>query len=134
MNKSMLLVTSTWGNKQTFRLIPACLEAPYNEAIYDPEAKVLALIGKDKKESFQMMPKLNEFGDPQVIKIGKRPNGKDYAESRQVLDTYYEYYVENQSEIIDLVNRLAFNVDTYDFESYMSQTEAPLETSALITV
>jgi hypothetical protein len=134
MNKSMLLVTSTWGSNKTFRLIPASLEAPYNEAIYDPEVKVLALIGKDKKDSFQMMPKLNELGDPQVLKIGKRANGKDFAESRQVVETYYEYYVEYQVEIIDLVNRLALNADTYDFQSYMSQTEAPVETSSIITV
>lgn len=134
MNKSMLLVTSTWGNRKTFRLIPAALDAPYNEGIYDPEVKVLALIGKDKKDSFQMMPKLNELGDPQVLKIGKRPNGKDFAESRQVVETYYEYYVETQAEIIDLVNRLALNADTYDFQSYMSQTEAPVETSSIITV
>jgi hypothetical protein len=130
----MLLVTSTWGNKKTFRLIPASVEAPYNEAIYDPEVKVLALIGKDKKESFQMMPKLNELGDPQVLKIGKRPNGKDYAESRVTVETYYEYYVENKDEITDLINRLALNADTYDYQSYMSQTEAPVETSPLITV
>jgi len=134
MNKSMLLVTSTWGNKKTFRLIPASVEAPYNEAIYDPEVKVLALIGKDKKESFQMMPKLNDMGDPQVLKIGKRPNGKDYAESRVTVETYYEYYVENKDEITDLINRLALNADTYDYQSYMSQPEAPVETSPLITV
>ena len=134
MNKSMLLVTSTWGNKKTFRLIPATTESAYNEAIYDPEVGVLALIGKEKKESFQMMPKLTEFGDPLVLKIGKRPNGKDYAESRQVLETYYEYYVENKDEIADLVNRLALNADTYDYQSYMSQKEAPTETSPLITV
>lgn len=134
MNKSMLLVTSTWGNKKTFRLIPATTESAYNEAIYDPEVGVLALIGKEKKESFQMMPKLTELGDPQVLKIGKRPNGKDYAESRQVLETYYEYYVENKDEITDLVNRLALNADTYDYQSYMSQKEAPTETSPLITV
>lgn len=134
MNKSMLLVTSTWGNRKTFRLIPATTESAYNEAIYDPEVGVLALIGKEKKESFQMMPKLTELGDPQVLKIGKRPNGKDYAESRQVLETYYEYYVENKDEITDLVNRLALNADTYDYQSYMSQKEAPTETSPIITV
>ena len=134
MNKSMLLVTSTWGNKKTFRLIPATTEAPYNEAIYDAEVGVLALIGKEKKESFQMIPKLNDMGDPQVLKIGKRPNGKDYAESRQVLETYYEYYVENKDEIIDLINRLALNADTYDYNQYLSQQEAPVETSPLITV
>lgn len=134
MNKSMLLVTSTWGNRKTFRLIPATTESAYNEAIYDPEVGVLALIGKEKKESFQMMPKLTELGDPQVLKIGKRPNGKDYAESRQILETYYEYYVENKEEITDLVNRLALNADTYDYQSYMSQKEAPTETSPIITV
>lgn len=49
MNKTMLLVTSSWGSKKTFKLIPADLSCPYNEAIYDIDSKVLAVIGKEKK-------------------------------------------------------------------------------------
>lgn len=126
MNKSMLLVTSTWGNKKTFRLIPATIEAPYNEAIYDADLGVLAVIGKEKKDTLQMVPKLNALGDPEMLKIGKRPSGKDYAESRQTMETYYEYYVENKDEIVTIINMLALNADTYEYNQYLDQkTEAP---------
>ena len=126
MNKSMLLVTSTWGNKKTFRMIPASIESPYNEAIYDADLKVLAVIGKEKKESLQMVPKLNALGDPEMLKIGKRPGGKDYAESRQTMETYYEYYVENKDEIVNIIQMLALNADTYDYGQYLDQkAEAP---------
>jgi hypothetical protein len=137
MNKSMLLVTSTWGNKKTFRLIPATIEAPYNEAIYDLEVGVLALIGKEKKETLQMVPKLNALGDPEMLKIGKRPGGKDYAESRQTMETYYEYYIETKEEIKELINMIALNSDVFDYNQYLEQkTETPVETKAsnLITI
>ena len=136
MDKTMMLVTSAWDNKKTFRLIPASVTAPYNEAIYDPEVKVLAIIGKEKKDNFQMMPKLNEFGDPQILKIGKRSNGKDYAESRLAIETYYEYYVENPEEIRNIIMMLAINADSFDFESYMkAAVEAPpVEESSIISV
>ena len=131
----MLLVTSTWGNRKTFRLIPAAVDAPYNEGIYDPEVGVLALIGKDKKENLQMVPKLNNFGDPEIMRIGKRPNGKEFAEERKMIETYYEYYVENKDEITNLVNMIAFNADTFDYGQYMTQVEAPVETnSPIVTV
>ena len=134
MNKSMMLVTSTWGNKETFRLIPVTLEAPYNEGIYDPEVGVLAVIGKEKKDNLQMTPKLNQFGDPEVLKIGKRPNGKDYAEERRVIETYYEYYIENKDEIRNLVKLLALNEEFFDIEKYLKQ-DVPVETapSSIIT-
>lgn len=79
-----------------------------------------------------MVPKLDDNGDLKTMKIGKRQNGKDYAESRVILDTYYEYYIEDQLEIKQFVNALAANADTFDFQKYM---EAPQkEPSNLITV
>lgn len=134
MNKSMLLVTSTWGNRKTFRLIPVTPTAPYNECIYDPEVKVLAVIGKEKKDTLQMVPKLNNLGDPETMKIGRRPGGKDFAEERKLMETYYEYYVENKEEIVDVINILALNSDTFDYDQYLSAKEAPVETSSIITV
>jgi len=132
----MMLVTSAWGNKKTFRLIPAAVTAPYNEAIYDPEVKVLAIISKEKKDNFQMMPKLNEFGDPQTLKIGKRSNGKDYAESRVTVETYYEYYVENEQEIISIINMFAINADSFDYQTYLNAPvkEAEEATESIISV
>ena len=133
MNKSMMLVTSTWGSKKTFKLIPVTLESPYNEAIFDADNKVLAVISKEKKESLHMLAKLNEFGDPQTMKIGKRSNGKDYAEERKTLETFYEYYVENAQEVKDFINMFAINADSFDYNVFFKE-EAPVVPSSIVTV
>jgi len=134
MNKSMMLITSSWGNsgKKTFKMIPVTQESPFNEAIYDADSKVFALISKEKKESMHMVPKLNEWGDLVPMKIGKRSNGKDYAEERKNLETFYEYYVEEVQEIKDIINMLAINSDSFDYAQYMEKTEAPV--SSIVTI
>lgn len=119
MNKSMMLVTGSWGNQKTFKLIPISPECPYNEAIFDRDSKVLAVIGKEKKQSMHLISKLDDNGDVKTMKIGRRSNGKEYAEERKTLETYYEYYIENPSEIKDVVNMFAFNADTFDFTQYL---------------
>ena len=129
----MMLVTSTWSNTKTFKLIPVTPECPYNEAIFDRDSKVLALIGKEKKQSFHMLPKLTDLGDVQTLKIGKRPNGKDYAEERKPLETYYEYYIENPEEVENIVSILAINSESFDFKQYMEDVAQPA-TSNLVTV
>jgi hypothetical protein len=133
MNKSMMLVTSTWGKGKTFKMIPTSNDCPYNECIFDAENKVLAVISKEKKESLHMLAKLNEFGDPQTLKIGRRTNGKDYAEERKTLETFYEYYIETPEEVIEFVNLFATNADKFDFNTYMTaEVKAPV-TSSIIT-
>jgi len=94
----MMLIRSTWNQGKTFRLIPIHLECPYNEAIYDPEQKILAVISKECKETFQMVPKFDDKGDVLQAKRA-RENGKNYAEERRALDTWYEYYVEDVDDI-----------------------------------
>ena len=133
MNKSMLLVTSTWGSKKTFKLIPASLDCPYNEGIFDADNKVLAVISKEKKESLHMLAKLNEFGDPQTMKIGRRANGKDYAEERKTLETFYEYYVENVSEVENFIKMFAINADSFDYSQYFVE-EPKTAPSSIVTV
>lgn len=133
MNKSMMLITSSWGSNKTFKMIPATPDCVYNEAIFDLDSKVLALISKEKKESLHMVAKVNEWGDVVPMKIGKRSNGKDYAEERKSLETFYEYYVEDVKEIKDIVSRLAVNADTFDYTSFIEfKSEAP-KTGNLIT-
>lgn len=132
---TMMLITGSWNGKKTFKLIPVSLDCPYNEGIYDLDNKILALIGKDKKESLHMLAKLNEFGDPQTMKIGRRSNGKDYAEERKMLETYYEYFVEEVEEIKAVVKLLAVNFDEFKLEQFMvndSPVIAPVNT-AIIT-
>lgn len=126
MNKSMMLITSSWGSNKTFKMIPATPDCIYNEAIFDLDSKVLALISKEKKESLHMVAKVNEWGDVVPMKIGKRGNGKDYAEERKSLETFYEYYIEDPKEIKEIVNILAVNSKTFDFTTFIEfKSEAP---------
>ena len=132
MKNSMMLVTSSWGNDKTFKLLPITPECPYNECIFDVSTKVLAVIGKEKKESFHMLPRLSDEGDVQFMKIGKRNNGKDYKEERKMLQTFYEYYVEHPQEIIDFLNMFAINADSFDYTQYLEKkVEEPKQSSIL---
>lgn len=129
-----MLVTSSWGNDKTFKLIPITPECPYNECIFDVSSKVLAVIGKEKKESFHMMPKLSDDGDVLHLKIGKRSNGKDYKEERKTLATFYEYYVEKEDEIKDFINMFAINADSFDYKEYVDKKLETPKQSSIITV
>lgn len=126
MNQSMRLITSSWGPARTFKMIPVTKECPYNEVIFDVNTKVLAIVSKESKESFHMLPKLNEVGDIQRLKIGKKDNGKDYAEERKALVTFYEYYIEQKEEIVDFIKSIAENAESFDFQQYID-LEVPKE-------
>jgi len=129
----MVLVTSTWSNTKTFKLIPIDNNSPFNEGIYDLNSKVLALIGKERKQSMHMIAKLTDMGDVLRLKIGKRENGKDYAEERKTLDTFYEYYVEEVDEIKAMIERLAVNADTFNYQQFLDFKAAPAQQSSILT-
>ena len=132
----MMLITGTWGAKKTFKMIPVTVDSPYNEAIFDLDNKVLALIGKDKKQSMHMVPKLDDFGDLKPMKVGRRSNGKDYQEERKTLETYYEYYLDTPDDIKAVINLLAINADSFDYAQFLEaeNTELVKPGSALVTV
>lgn len=119
MNNSMLLVTSSWGQFKTFKMIPISQDCPYNECIFDIQTKVLAVISKDKKESLHMLPRLSDQGDVQYLKIGKRNNGKDYSEERKLLVTFYEYYLEDITEIEAFIKMFAVNAEMFNTKLYI---------------
>jgi len=121
----MMLITSTWGSSKTFKMIPVNKDCPFNECIFDLDAKVLAVIGKDGKDTMHMVAKLNEWGDPVTMKIGKRQNGKDYAEERKTLNTFYEYYIEESSEIAEFVKMFAVNNKSFDVDQYLNAEKKP---------
>jgi hypothetical protein len=133
MNKSMMLITSSWGANRTFKMIPATPDCIFNEAIFDLDSKVLALISKEKKENLHMVAKVNEWGDVVPMKIGKRNNGKDYAEERKALETYYEYYIDNLEEVKEIVSKLAINADTFDITPFTEAKQAAPKTGNLIS-
>jgi hypothetical protein len=135
MNNSMLLVTSAWGNFKTFKLIPISKDCPYNECIFDVKAKVLAVISKESKQSLHMLPKLNDQGDVQYLKIGKKSNGKDYAEERKLLDTFYEYYIEETPEVENFIKMFAINAESFDYTKYIDfeMPKEEIKENAIVT-
>lgn len=126
----MLIVTSSWREEKTFKMIPVTKDCPYNECIFDPKAKMLAIVSKEKKENFHMLPKISEYGDLVSVKNGKRPGGKDYAEQRVLLDTYYEYFIEDKQEILDFVKLFAINANEF---AYKAMVEAAFHVTPTIT-
>lgn len=129
---NMLLITSSWGPAKTFKLIPSSKDCPYNECIFDVQQKVLAIISKESKESLHMLPKLNEQGDVARLKIGKKENGKDYAEERKALVTFYEYYIEDKTEIEEFIKQFASNAASFNYMQYINM-EVPKEGMAPAT-
>lgn len=122
MTKPMLLISSVFADKKSFRLIPMTNDSPFSEGIYDIESKVLVLMSNRTKESFHLVPKLDDNGD--MVKANKaRPNGKLYREERRSLDTFTEYYVMEKEEIIDMIKRLAENESTFNYMSYLNNVD-----------
>lgn len=118
---SMLLITSTWQNQETFRLIPIDLGCPFNECIYDPRSKALAIISKTPLQKYVMTEKLDDNGDVEFLKNGKkRPgSGKGHKEERRLIDSYMEYYIEDKSEILGFACMFAVNYN--DNEKWITE-------------
>ena len=117
--KSMMLVQATWQDKQTFRLIPISDSCPYVECIFDPGTKVFVIISKIKRTSLQMLPKLDEYGQPIA-------GNKGHREERHKLEVFQEFYIEDKIAVKDLLHLFAINAKTFDFEAFMSEKEEEL--------
>ena len=110
MEKSMMVIKSDWNQQPTFKMIPLVKECPYVECIYDPQSKVLALIGLTRKNVFHMMPKLDDNGD--VVPRKTRTEGaKAHKEERRTIETFQEYYLMDADDIKAFVNLFAINPD-----------------------
>lgn len=99
---SMFIYSADWHGKKTFRMLPVVESCPFNEVIYDPETKVLAVISKEFKEKPHMFPKLNSLGKP------LKGSGGD-LEERIFMDTYFEYYIDNKADIKNFISEFALN-------------------------
>jgi len=116
MEKTMMLVQATWQDAQTFRMIPISETCPYVECIFDPGTKVFVIISKIKRISLQMLPKLDDYGQPATGSKGRK-------EERHKVEVFQEFYVEDHLAIKDLIYMLAVNADTFDFNAFMQSKE-----------
>lgn len=113
-DKTMMLVESTWQDTKTFKMIPVSNDCPYVECIFDPSSKVLVVIGKTTKTSLHMLPKLDEYG--------KAVSGNRGAkQERRSIDTFQEYYIENEKDIKELVKMFAVNASKFDIAKFLEK-------------
>lgn len=108
MEKTMLAFSTDWYGAKSFRLMPVSNDCPFNEAIFDPTSKVLAIISRDKKEKPQMLPKLNDKG--QLIPVRSTDaNQPKFIEERRMMETYYEYYMDAEADVRSFIDRFVVN-------------------------
>ncbi len=111
MQQSMFVYNADWHGNKTFRMLPLDLKCPFNEVIYDPTTKVLAIVSKESKDKPHMFPKLDDKGSV-ILKKGA-PTTEDgkpsLAEQRVIMDTYYEYYIDTPEDIREFVDYFANN-------------------------
>ena len=117
--KNMLVVTNYWGEAKSFKLIPANNDCPFTEAMYDVNTGLLAVISKTKKQVFHNVPKLDDNGDMMYMKLTKRENGKPYKEERRTIETFQEYYIIEEEEVIDFIKSFALNADAFNYMQYV---------------
>jgi hypothetical protein len=120
--KNMLIVSTYWGEAKSFKLIPVTNDCPYLEVMYDSTTGLLAVISKSKKQVFHNVPKIDDNGDMIYMKMGKRENGKNYKEERRTIETFQEYYLIEESEIIDFVNTFGVNSEEFNYMVYVEAT------------
>jgi hypothetical protein len=114
--KTMMLVQATWQESQTFRMVPIDATCPYVECIFDPGTKVFVIISKIRRTSLQMLPKLDEYGQPTTGSKGRK-------EERHKVEVFQEFYIEHLDAVKDLVELFAINAKTFDYNQFFGESE-----------
>jgi hypothetical protein len=120
---TMMLVQSTWNDKQTFRMIPISESCPYVECIMDPDTKVFVIISKVTKQALHMLPKMDDNGDPIATKHA-RPNGRNFREERHKIEVFQEFYVEDLTAMEEVIKLFAVNSKGFDYKKFMGVEKA----------
>ena len=118
LGNNMMLVNSVFRNARSFSLIPVSVDSPYVEAMFDPSSGILAVIGKEKKDSFHMLPRLNDDGQPIRLKVPNQQTGKTVKEERRLVDTFSEFYLSDRADIDTFIHTFAINADHFKIEDF----------------
>jgi hypothetical protein len=120
LGSNMLLIKSSWNEGETFRLLPLTEDCPYVECIFDPSTKVFVVISKIVKTTLHMLPRLDDNGDPAPLKT-KRANGRMVKEERKQIETFQEYYIEDETAIDSLIDTFAVNKAKFNYKKFMNK-------------
>ena len=129
---TMRLTTSPWQGMNSFSLMPISNDCPYVEALYNPMAKTLAIIGKTKKDSFHMVPRMDDNGKAQMIKNATDPQ-KPFKMQRIEQESYTEYYISVREEVEAFIKEFATNHEDYDYKTILDmETMEDASTSGVL--
>ena len=132
VGQCMMLVNSTFRNAKSFTLIPVSLDSPYVEAMFDPSSGILAVISKVMKQSYHMVPKLDDEGNPMKLKKPNMQTGKTVKEERRLVDTFSEFYLQDKADIETFIHMFAVNADTFDYKQFTDVDVKETKTSNII--
>ena len=118
IGQNMMLVKSVFRNVNSFTLIPVSLDSPYTEAMFDPASGILAVISKVMKQSYHMVPKLDDNGQPIRLKTPNQQTGKTVKEERRLVDTFSEFYLSDRSDIETFIHMFAVNAEWFNIEEF----------------
>lgn len=132
LGNNMMLVNSVFRNARSFSLIPVSNDSPYVEAMYDPASGILAVISKEKKQSFHMMPRLNDEGQPERLKNPNMSAGKTVKEQRMMIETFNEFYISDKKDIETFIELFAINASSFDYKTFLEVDVKETKTSNII--
>ena len=118
IGQNMMLVNSSFRNAKSFTLIPVSADSPYVEAMFDPQSSILAVISKVMKQSYHMVPKLNDDGEPMRLKQPNQQTGKTVKEERRLVDTFSEFYLSDKKDIEAFIHMFAVNAADFDYNEF----------------
>ena len=132
IGQNMMLVNSSFRGAKSFTLIPVSEDSPYVEALFDPSSSMLAVISKVMKQSYHMVPKLDDEGQPMRLKKPNMQTGKTVKEERRLVDTFSEFYLSDKKDIETFIHMFAINADTFDYITLLDVDVNKTETSKII--
>ena len=132
LGNNMMLVNSVFRNARSFSLIPVSSDSPYVEAMFDPSSGILAVISKDKEESFHMMPRLDDNGEPQRLKAPNMQTGKTVKEHRVMLETFNEFYISDKADIETFIELFAINATAFNYKELLNVDIKETKKSSII--
>jgi len=123
IGQNMMLVNSSFRNAKSFTLIPVSADSPYVEAMFDPASSILAVISKVMKQSYHMVAKLDDEGQPMKLKNPNPQTGKTVKEERRLVDTFSEFYLSDVKDIETFIHMFAVNAEHFDYKSFFAEVK-----------
>ncbi len=133
MSKNMRLYTTATGGQKTFGLMPVTDDCPFNEAIYMPTLEALAVLGKNTRDTFTMMERLDENGEPSATPVKTKEGNRLVKKQQRVqVSSPWEYFIHETDEIREFVKTHAINADEFDWFKFTTKLET-VEAPKIIT-